>query len=196
MMLRRLCLCLLVWLAGCANVIKIEGEQVLNQRLAVTVSDAWNKVSLGAQNQPYEAWTQDGLTLDHLRFWAGIEPGKSLMAAPPFSGGSGQKPPRLPTFRAGMPPDELVGLFELLYAADGSIVTLGRTEPARFAGEPGVRFEFAVLRKSDGVQLQGVGWLAVRNNQLFASTFVAPRLAFFPRLLPRAEAVVATAKIR
>jgi hypothetical protein len=31
---------------------------------------------------------------------------------------------------------------------------------------------------------------------LFASTFVAPRLAFFDRLLPKAEAVVATARIQ
>ena len=32
MMLRRLCLCLLVWLAGCANVIKIEkpGRLMMN----------------------------------------------------------------------------------------------------------------------------------------------------------------------
>jgi hypothetical protein len=31
---------------------------------------------------------------------------------------------------------------------------------------------------------------------LFAATFAAPRLAFFPRLLPMAEAVVKTARIK
>lgn len=193
---RSLWLCLALLLAGCANVVKVEGEQIVNQRLRVQVADAWNKISVGGQSQPFEAWTQDGLTLDHLRFWAAIKPGQSLLVTPAGATAPGQKPPRVPTYRAGMPFDEVVGLFELVYAADGSIVTLGKTEPARFAGEPGVRFEFAVVRKADGVQLQGVGWVAVRKDELFAATFVAPRLAFFARLLPKADAVVATARIQ
>lgn len=189
-----LCLCLV--LAGCAGVVKIEGEQVLNQRLSVTVSSAWNKVTFGATNQPYEAWTQEGLMLDHLRLWSGIQPGQALMVLPSASGSGGQKPMVPATFRSAMALHELVALFEQLYAADGSIVEIGQTGPSQFAGEPGVRFEFTVLRKSDGVALKGVGWAATRGNALFAATFVAPRLYFFDQLLPKAQAVVATARIR
>jgi hypothetical protein len=38
--------------------------------------------------------------------------------------------------------------------------------------------------------------VSVRKNELFAATFVAPRLAFYPRLLPKAEAVVRSAEIK
>jgi hypothetical protein len=189
-------LCLPLLMTGCASVVKVEGEQVVNQRLVVKVTDAWNKLTTGGQGQPFEAWTQDGLMLDHLRFWAAIKPGQTLLVAPSVPVGSGRRAPQVPTFRAGMSADELVALFELVYAADGSLVTPGKVEPVRFAGEAGVRFEFAVVRKSDGVQLRGVGWVAVHQGVLFASTFVAPRLAFFGRLLPKAEAVVATARIQ
>jgi hypothetical protein len=71
-----------------------------------------------------------------------------------------------------------------------------RIEPGQFAGEKGLRFEFSVARKRDDVQLLGVGWVVVRNQELFAATFVAPKLAFFPRLMPMAEAVVKTARVK
>ena len=51
----------LVLLSGCASAVKIEGEQLLNKRLSVRVSDAWNKLSIPGMNQPYDAWTQDGM---------------------------------------------------------------------------------------------------------------------------------------
>lgn len=183
-----------VLLSACSAVVKIEGDQVLNSRLSVRVTDAWNKLYLPGSSQPYDMWTQEGLSLDHLRIWAGIKPGSPLMAL--GSVPLGQKAPRVPTFAAGMAPDQLVNLFEMLYSADGSLVKVTRVEPAVFAGEKGLRFEFAVARKRDDVELLGVGWVAVRTDELFAATFVAPKLAFYPRLLPRAEAIVKTAQIR
>lgn len=200
----------LAMLSACSTITKVEGEQVVNQRLAVQVTDAWNKVAL-VQQQPYETWTQEGIPLDHLRFWGGIRAGQPLLTPPrqpvavntSSSQGtpgapapSDTKAPRVPTFAAGMPADQLVRLFETLYANDGSLVTMGKVEPAVFAGENGVRFEFALVRKSDDVQLRGVGWASVRNDELFAATFVAPRLAFFPRLLPKAESIIRTARIK
>lgn len=186
---------LLALLGGCASAVKVEGEQVLNKRLSVRVSDAWNKLAVPGMNQPYEAWTQDGMALDQLRFWAALKAGQTLVAPPP-NPPAGQKAPRVPTFRAGMPPDELVGLFELVFAIDGSVVTIEKVEPSRFAGDAGTRFEFAIVRKSDGVHLRGAGWVAVRQGELFAATFTAPRLSFFARNLPKAEAVVASAVVK
>jgi hypothetical protein len=183
-------------LVGCAGVVKVEGEQVVNNRLALKLPEAWNRIDLPGNKQPYESWTQEGLTLDQLRIWAGIPSGQPMMTSPSTSGGAGQKAPRIPTFTAGMPPDQLVGLFETLYSADGSIFSISKVEPAAFAGEKGVYFEFALTRKSDGVQMQGSGWVAVRKNELFAATFTAPRLAFYPKLVSRAEGVVRTAQIK
>lgn len=180
-------------LAGCASVLKVEGEQNLGGRLAVRVGAAWNKFSLPGQAQPYESWTQEGLALDHLRLWPGVRDGQSLMA--PVQAPAGQKPPRVPVFRAGMAPDQLVSLFEALYAADGSQVQVTRIEPVSFAGQSGLRFELAIVRKRDEVQLSAVGWVAVRKDELFAMTYAAPRLGFFPRGRPGVEAIAASARL-
>ncbi|WP_457278621.1 hypothetical protein [Polaromonas sp. P5_D5] len=184
------------FLSGCMSITKVEGEQLVNNRLAVKVTDAWNKVSPPGTKQPFDMWTQEGLTLDHLRLWAAIKPGQALLVRPAGSVPAGQKAARVPTYQAGMPLDQLVNLFEIMYSADGSIVSMTKVEPSVFAGEKGARFEFAVTRKGDDVQLNGVGWISQRNGELFAATFLAPKLSFFPRLLPKAESVVKTAQIK
>lgn len=191
-MKKLLALLLAALLAGCAAIVKVEGEQVVRDRLTVNVPNAWNRIAI--HNEPYELWTQDGLAIDQLRLWAGVAPGQALMRVPntPF----GQKAPRVPTYTANMSPDQLVSLFEILYSADGSQVKITRIEPGEFAGEKGVRFEFAVTKKQNDLQMKGVGWAAVRRNELYAATFTAPELSFFKRQLPKAEGVVASARIK
>jgi hypothetical protein len=194
-------LLLAVLLAACANVSRMDGEQVVNDRLAVHLTDAWNKVSDPWEVDPYDTWTQEGIPLDHLRLWGGVRPGQPLMTKPAvFSRAADAKDRRVPTFRVGLTPERLVSLFEELYATAGA-VTVTRMEPAMFAGQKGVRFEFTLARRSDDLDMQGVGWVAVRQDatwgeELYAATFVAPRLSFFQRLLPMAEAVVKSARIR
>lgn len=188
--------CLLIsLLAACTSITKVEGDQVVNGRMAVRVNEAWNKVSLPGVSQPYDTWTQEGLPLDHLRFWAAIPNGKSLMVTP-RTNSADQKAPRVPTYVSGMQPDQLVNLFEILYSNDGSIVTMSKVEPATFVGEKGVHFAFTLTRKSDGVEMRGLGWLAVHKGELFAASFVAPKKSFFVRLAPKAESVVKSAKIQ
>lgn len=185
---------LMLLLAGCINIVKVEGDQVINNKLAVKLPHAWNK--LPAFSQPYETWTLDGMGLDELRFWAGFKPGQALMTIPPGTVPLGQKAPRVPTYTAGMQPDQLVSLFETLYSADGSTVKIQRIDAVPFAGEKGLRFEFSVTRKTDDLLLSGVGWVAVREGDLYAATFVAPQLSFFRRLYPKAESIIATARIK
>jgi hypothetical protein len=187
-------------LAACTTVAKMEGDQVVNERLAVHVSSAWNKISDPWEADPYDTWTQEGLPLDHLRFWGAVKPGQPLMTKPMLFLRGDEKAPRLPTFRTGLPPEKLVNLFEELYATAGT-VTVTKVDPTVFAGQKGVRFEFTLERRRDDLTMQGVGWVAVRANptegeELYAATFVAPKAAFFTRLLPMAEAVVKTARIK
>lgn len=188
-------------LAACASVSRVEGDQVVNERLAVHVSSAWNKVSDRWEVDPYDTWTQEGIPLDHLRFWGGVRPGQPLMTKPViFSREPDARQPRVPTFRAGLTPEKLVSLFEELYATAGT-VTITRVEPTVFAGQKGVRFEFTLVRRRDDLTMHGAGWVAVRpdpvfGEELYAATFVAPRLTFYERLLPMAEAVVKTARIK
>lgn len=186
-------LVLVAFLAGCAApVVKVEGEQLLNNKMAVKLPDAWNKLSY--PGQPFEVWTQEGQSLDQLRFWAGVPVGKQIATLPPAA--MGQKQARVPTFTANMAPDQLVSLFEIMYASDGSQVKITKIEPGSFAGASGVQFEFAITLKRNDLILRGIGWAAVRNNELYAATYYAPELAFYPRLMPKAEAVVKTALIK
>ena len=189
-------LLLALFLAACTTIAKVEGEQVVNHKLSVNVSAAWNKVTDPWDSGPYDMWTQEGVPLDHLRLWAGLESGKALVAKPTVLFRSpGEKDPRYPTFTAGLPADKLVSLFEALYANEG-VVNITRVEPTLFAGQKGVRFEFTLARRADDVILKGVGWVAEHKGELYAATFAAPRMAFFSKLLPMAEAVVKTARIR
>jgi hypothetical protein len=179
-------------LSGCAAVVRVEGDQLLNNKMTVKLPEAWNR--LNYPGQPYEVWTQEGASLDQLRFWAGMPAGKPLLTLPPTP--VGQKTARVPTFTGNLALDELVGLFETMYSADGSQVKVTKTEPGTFAGTNGVRFEFLVTVKKTDLQVRGAGWAAVRNGELYAATYTAPDLAFFKRLAPKAEAVVKTAAIK
>lgn len=195
-MKRLLALLLALALAACTTISKVEGDQLVNHQLQVTVPTAWNKIQAPWGEEPYDTWTQEGMPLDHLRFWGGVESGKPLMRKPTvFFRARGEKDARVPTFRTGMAPEKLVSLFEELYATAGT-VRLTRMEPAVFAGEKGVRFEFTLLRRFDDLTLNGVGWVAVKDEKLYAATFVAPKLGFYQRLQPMAEAVVRTARIK
>lgn len=188
-------------LAACTTVEKMHGDLLVNDKLAVRVSEAWNKVTDPWEGDPYDTWTQEGIPLDHLRFWGGVQPGQALMTRPMvFSRAPDARAPRVPTFRTGLPPEKLVSLFEELYATAGT-VTVTKVEPTVFAGQKGVRFEFTLERRRDDLTMRGVGWVAVRpspthGEELYAATFVAPRAAFFDRLLPMAESVVKTARVR
>jgi hypothetical protein len=200
-MKRLLLIVMALVLAACTSMSKMEGEQVVGERLVVHVPGAWNKVVDRSEQPPYDTWTQEGIPLDHLRLWGGVRPGQPLMTKwATYSRAEDAKERRVPTFRPGLTPEKLVSLFEELYATAGA-VSITRVEPAVFAGERGVRFEFTLARRSDDLNMRGVGWVAVRpdpvwGEELFAATFVAPRLAFYDRLLPMAEAVVKTARVR
>ena len=188
-------LLLVLLLAACASIEKADGEQLVASRLRVQLSESWNKLP-GVDGQPFQSWTQEGMPIDQLRFWAGLKPDQALIRAVSRAAPAGGAAPRVPTFTKGMSLDQLVNLFEVAYSADGSSFTLTKAEPVTFVGEKGVRFEFSLVRKSDELQMRGVGWAAVHKDQLFAINYVAPRLSFFARLVPKAEAVAAGASIK
>ena len=62
-------------LSACVSVARIEGEQVVNDKLAVRVTEAWNKIRDPWEADPYDTWTREGMPLDHLRFWGGVREG-------------------------------------------------------------------------------------------------------------------------
>jgi hypothetical protein len=182
-------LALLLALSGCASYSHVStGATTVRERVAVVVDRPWNQFD-GATREKVPTWTQEGLTIDTLRFFVGIQDGQTLVAD------TGNKADRPLVFRSTMQHEDIAGLFGAYYSRGGSSFDLEGMTPASFMGMPGVRFEFSSVRKSDEVRLKGVVWAAVRDRELFAISFTAPRLAFFPRELPQAEALVASARL-
>jgi hypothetical protein len=184
-------LAIALFAAGCAQVSHVAtGDVTLRERLTVTVDKAWNQFERGVgDNTP--TWTQDGITVDALRFHVALKDG--ALIAPTPSEPKGTKPL---AFRSTMQPAEIVGLFEAAFTRDGSTFQLERLTPQTFAGHPGFRFDFSAVRKYDEVRLKGVGWGTVRNGELFVISYTAPRLSFFDRHLASAEAIAKSARIK
>ena len=87
-------------------------------------------------------------------------------------------------------------VFEGALTRDGSTFKLAKLEPSAFGGAKGLRFEYAVVRKIDNLQLSGVGFASVSDGELFAMLYSAPRLGFFARHQQRVEDIAKTAKVR
>jgi len=178
-------------LGGCAVVTKVgPGDTVVGERLTVPTDAAWNQ--FGGQFSGTAAnavWTAEGLTIDQLRFYVGVKDGDTLA---PNSG----KEQRPLNFKAAMQGHEIAALFETLQTRDGSSYTLDKLEGATFLGQRGWRVQFTSVRKFDDVKLTGVVWAAVRDGQLYAMSFSAPALSFYPRLAPRVEKIAAGARLK
>ena len=184
-----LTLALAALLAGCAQVVKVSpGEAVIGERIRVPTDAAWNQFAgrFGGSNAT-ALWTRDGLTIDQLNFYVGLKDGELLAA----NAGKEQRPL---VFKATMQPHEVVALFESLYTRDGSSFKLDKLEPTDFLGQRGWRAQYTVVRKIDDVKLGGSVWATVRGGELFALTFTAPSVGFYPRQLAKVEQVAAAAR--
>ena len=51
-------------------------EEAARRAQAAFPADTWNRVSDPWDVDPYDTWTQEGIPLDHLRFWGGVRPGR------------------------------------------------------------------------------------------------------------------------
>ncbi|MCV2437113.1 hypothetical protein LNV28_02285 [Paucibacter sp. DJ2R-2] len=178
-------------LAGCGAILKVaEGDVLIKDRLALKVEQPWNQFERGmADNTP--TWTNEGVTVDALKFYVGIRDGQEIAPLPAQA--KGVQPL---VFRATMQPAQMVGLFESMLTRDGSSFKLDRLEPAEFLGEKGFRFEYSLNRKVDDVPMQGMAIGVVRRGELFLLHYSAPRLVFFPRYKARVEAIARSAQVR
>lgn len=178
-------------LTGCAVVTKIgPGEALIAEKIGVPVDAGWNQFAgrFGGSNAA-ALWTNEGLTVDQLSFYVAMKDGDAI--APPL--GKDQRPL---TFKSAMQPHEVVALFEAFYTRDGSSFKLDKLEATDFLGQRGWRANYTVVRKIDDVKLAGSAWATVRAGELFAMTYTAPSIGFYPRQLPRVEKVASAARFK
>jgi len=182
----------LLALTGCITVSKVEtGERMVGDRLALSLDGAWNRVSEPASG-PAQTWTMEGIPVDRLLIYSGVKDGEAIHPPPALF----DTDRKTFSFRARMQPDEIVALFEGWLTRDASSYHLIKLEPSTFGGKKGFRFEYALTRRIDNVQLSGIGYCAVSKGELFALVYMAPRLAFFARHAPAVEQIARTARVK
>lgn len=190
-MKRLCCLVLLGMLAGCVTIDKVDkGDRAVGSRMVVPIEGPWNHVNapgLGAA----EMWTMEGLPIDRLLLYSGLKDGEAIDVPAP-----GPNAKRRFNFRATMQPDEIVSLFEGMLTRDGSRFKLMRLAPVEFGGQPGFRFDYALTRRVDNVQLLGLGYGTVSKGELFAIVYMAPQLAFFARHKERVEQMAGAVRLK
>jgi hypothetical protein len=64
-----------------------------------------------------------------------------------------------------------------------------------FVGEQGIRFDFELIRKADGVRLTGSGWFAKKQTKLYAVVFTAPKLGFCKRQISDVVSMIDSARV-
>ena len=185
------CVLLLGVLAGCVSIAKVEkGDRAVGSRMVIAIEGPWNHVNAPGMG-PAETWTMEGLPVDQLLLYSGLKDGEVIHA----TGQDGANAKRF-SFRANMQPDEIVGLFEGMFTRDGSRFKLTRFAPVEFGGQKGFRFDYALTRKVDNVQLLGLGYGTVSKGELFAIVYMAPQLAFFARHKERVEHMAAAVRLK
>ena len=158
--------------------------------LKVTPPDDWNR--LGAKiGRNAESWTLDGLALNDLSFYAGIEDG-----APIFKEREKKEKP-LPRFAKTMLPTDIVTLFEGSYRVAGgtALFETGTVEPVTFAGHPGFHFTYSFTQEGEEVKRNGDATGAIVGGKLYLITFEAPVIYYFDRDVPKYRGVVSSAKL-
>lgn len=188
---KRIAVLLVLLVAACAPAMqKVDtGETTIGERMVLTLDGPWNRVEAPGMG-PAQTWTMEGLPIDQLLVYSGVKNDQVVHAEGRPAGRKSF------SFRANMQPDEIVAMFEGMLTRDGSSFKLIKLEPAAFGEAKGFRFEYALIRKADNVQLSGLGYGTVRNGELFALLYSAPRLEFFPRHQERVERMARSARLK
>jgi hypothetical protein len=151
---------------------------VAKDTLQVTPGKPWNKAP-----RPWylprtaEVWTMDGLQLNELTFYGGIEDGKRIIRQSAVG-----REQQLPTFKADMTAQEVVEFVESsLRVTFGTMVfTVTSLKPMTISGQPGFQLDYESV-DGDEVKRKGrVGGL-IHDGKLYLLIFEAAALYYFDK---------------
>lgn len=171
---------LMLLLLGCApqqTLVPGGGDQHVDPFYTVSPEIDWNII----QRRPVEIWTVNGLLLEALRFFNGIEDGDPLVPT---------RDEDAPVFRADMLPSEIAEFFAATFS---SLVRFRQTRmsPVLFGSVPGFRFDFDYVSE-DGLERKGIAVGTVHEDRLYLITFTAPAEHYFPTYSPAVERMFRT----
>ncbi|MFZ6644083.1 hypothetical protein ACO0LO_00065 [Undibacterium sp. TJN25] len=184
---------LLLISTGCVSVTKVNsGDRAIGDRLQLHLDGAWNQINAPATVGPNcQTWTMEGLTVDRILVYSGLKNDEPIHYQAANSSNS-----KVFKFNSNMQPEQIVALYEGMMTRDGSTFTLKKLEPAMFGGVKGFHFEYSLIRKSDNVEISGMGSGAVSKGELFAIVYQAPQLVFYPRHQAKVAQIIGSAKLK
>jgi hypothetical protein len=177
-------------IAGNSLIAENQPVAVAKAAMIVKPGREWNK--MGARPGRYaESWTLDGDTLNELTFYGGVESGRTL-----FREVDKRNKP-LPHFSTTMLLTDIPVFLEESYriALGTTLMSIGKIEPATFAGRKGVRFEYAFTRQGEELRRRGEGYATIADHKLFMITFEAPVLYYFDASVGAAREVIQSAML-
>ena len=162
--------------------------QVAASSLSVVAGPGWNRWSKKPIKNE-ELWSFDGPLLNRLEFFGGIANGE------PLAREANKKRDPLPKFNASMKATDITELMErtLRITEHAPDFVLESIEPATFASQPGFRLRY---RYTSGELIRrGEARGSVVGGKLYLINYSAPALYYFDTDLPRAVAIMESARI-
>ena len=161
------------------------------KRLRVVPPSAWNRMPRTPDMLPQEEnWTQNGVVLDSVSFFGGVESGGALTRQ------RRKADQQVPVYRAGMSPPELTGMIESYYRVKGGVAQFTPTsvEPIPFLGTTGLAMDFDYLT-GDDVRRKGRAVMAEVGRRLYLMTLDGTRSHYFDAARADFDAMVASARV-
>lgn len=178
----------LLMVAGCANFKLVPANKPVDvgNGVNVTTDIAWAE-----QNYPAVSgtvWTNDGVELDALMFFTGVQEGKPLIKP------DAVRMKELRVYKADMIPDDVM---ELLSSNFGHIgyqqIKTTNLRPTAFGAAQGFRFDLDFLT-DDGLQMKGTALAAQRAKTLDLILFMAPNEYYYGRHIATIDKLFASVK--
>lgn len=184
---------LMLSLAACAPrfAAVAPGEHVVGGRLAITPTTThWNRAPASlTPAKEAAAWTADGLSLNTILFYGGVDEGEPLFKNTP-------KGKEYPLFRADMLAPEIVELVQssLALSTNTPTLTVLALQPATLSGHPGFQFDYQ-RTGADEVNRRGRVVGAVRASRLYLIIYEGADLHYYARYLGEVEQLISAARI-
>lgn len=189
-------LALALLVAGCTQFTLVQPQRVtVKDAFSVEPDIAWNKINtsdITGRNRT-ETWTADGLLLNTLTFFAGIDDGKPLFVQTAEQ----EQKNKLPEFRKAMTSTEIMELVESTHvkrATAGALTKTRNLRPEKFAGKDGFRFEMTFVGK-DEVERDITVVGTVHNGRLYMIEYQGTHLYHYDLRRAQAERIIQTAQL-
>ena len=167
-----------------------DSRKVARSDLVVTAPEDWNR-STQRPTSRSEIWTQDGVGLTELMFYARIKDGETL-----FQRNQRKRNP-MPEFDKDMLLTDLVEWYEdtANVALGGSLFRIEEVMPAKLGGYDAVHFRYSYTG-GDNVARLGEARAAIVDEKLYLISYEAPRLHYFDRYITGVRAMMDNARFR